>query len=104
MTKIGKSYPVFVIQSKPEPKQNIWEKLPYISIRFLYIFQISKSILSCFIHICVLCIISLDRDKIRLLFDVLRISVALIYPKISSFYQCSRTPLVSILITKCLRM
>ena len=38
---------------------------------------------------------SLDGEKIRLLFDFLFVSVAFIDPKISSFYQCSRPPLVS---------
>ena len=28
MTKNGKSYPFFVIKSKPEPKQQIWDTLP----------------------------------------------------------------------------
>ena len=41
--------------------------------------------------------ISLDREKFRLLFDVLFVTVAFIDPEISPFYQSGSTPLVSIL-------
>ena len=44
-----------------------------------------------------MCIISLeylDREKIRLLFDVLFVTVAFIDPEISPFYQSGSAPLV----------
>ena len=44
-----------------------------------------------------MCIITIDRHKIRLLFDVLFVIVAFIDPEISPFYQCGDAPLVSIL-------
>ena len=44
-----------------------------------------------------MCIISLDREKFRLLFDVLFVTVAFIDLEISPFYQTGRAPLVSIL-------
>ena len=44
-----------------------------------------------------MCIISLDRGKFRLLFDVLFVTVAFIDQEISPFYQSGSAPLVSIL-------
>ena len=44
-----------------------------------------------------MCIISLDREKFRLLFDVLFVTVAFIDSEISPFYQSGSAPLVSIL-------
>ena len=44
-----------------------------------------------------MCIISLDRERIRLLFEALFVIVPVIDPEISSFYQCGGAPLVSFL-------
>ena len=44
-----------------------------------------------------MCIISLDRERFRLLFDVLFVTVPFIDPEISPFYQSDSAPLVSIL-------
>ena len=44
-----------------------------------------------------MCIISLDREEFRLLFDVLVVTVACIDLEISPFYQSGSAPLVSIL-------
>ena len=48
------------------------------------------------IHNYVMCV-SLDREKFRLLFDVLFVTVAFIDPEISPLYQYGSAPLVSIL-------
>ena len=46
-----------------------------------------------------MCIISLDREKNKLLFDALFVIVTFIDLEISWFYQCDGAPLVSILNT-----
>ena len=43
-----------------------------------------------------MCIISLDEEKFKLLFDVLFVTVAFINPEISPSYQSGSAPLVSI--------